>query len=120
MRKAPHKHGAGKEYMNALNKLYSRPRPDTRAIKAAISPADFYQCELPDMPSSNQGGWRDGGLCPFHADNHAGSFRVHLETGAFCCFSCGAKGGDVIAFTMQRDGLSFSDALKRLAEDWGV
>jgi len=120
MKKAPHKDGAGKEYLNALDKLYSKPRPDIQAIKAAISPVEFYQHELPDMPRTQKGGWRDGGLCPFHSDTHSGSFRVHLDTGAFCCFSCGAKGGDLVAFIMQRDGLVFSEALKQLAEDWGV
>ncbi|WP_082054117.1 CHC2 zinc finger domain-containing protein [Methyloterricola oryzae] len=62
----------------------------------------------------------DGGLCPFHADGRAGSFRVHLETGAFCCFACGAKGGDIVAFVQQREGLSFQDALTKLADEWGV
>ena len=120
MKKPRYQGGAGKEYFNALNKLYSKPNPDIHKIKAAISPADFYQYVLPDMPRTNKGGWRDGGLCPFHADSQAGSFRVNLDYGAFCCFSCGAKGADIVAFTMQRDGLTFPEALKQLAEDWGV
>lgn len=121
MNKAPLKNGAGKEYIDAVNKLYSnRSRPDIHSVKAAISPADFYQYELPDMARTNKGGWQDGGLCVFHNDQHTGSFRVNLDTGAFCCFSCGAKGGDIAAFTMQRDGLTFPDALKQLAEDWRV
>lgn len=94
--------------------------PDIDKIKASIRPADFYPHELPDMLRPTKGGWRDGGLCPFHRDNRAGSFRVNLDNGAFCCFSCGAKGGDIIAFTMQRDDLTFPEALKQLAEDWGV
>ncbi|MDP2828111.1 MAG: CHC2 zinc finger domain-containing protein [Sulfuricellaceae bacterium] len=89
-------------------------------VKAYIPPADFYRAELPTMPSPRGGGWRDGGLCVFHADNHAGSFRVNLETGAFCCFSCGAKGSDIIAFIQQRDGLSFPEALQQLADEWGM
>jgi len=93
---------------------------DICTIKSAISPADFYQYELPDMPRTNKGNWRDGGLCPFHNDSKAGSFRVNMDTGGYCCFSCGAKGGDVVAFTMQREGLTFLNALKQLAEDWGV
>ena len=120
MKKAPHSDGAGKEYKNALNSQYSTSRPDIQAIKSAITPADFYQQELPDMPRTQKGGWRDGGLCPFHSDNRAGSFRLNLDAGAYLCFSCGAKGGDIIAFTMQRDGLTFPEALQRLAEDWGV
>ena len=89
-------------------------------VKGYIPPAEFYRTELPTMPPPRGGGWRDGGLCPFHADNRAGSFRVNLETGAFICFSCGAKGADIIAFTQLRDGLSFPEALRKLSEDWGV
>lgn len=89
-------------------------------VKSYIPPTDFYRAELPAMPSPKGGGWRDGGLCPFHADNHAGSFRVNLETGAFKCFSCGAKGSDIIAFTQHRDGLSFPETVRQLADEWGV
>ena len=89
-------------------------------VKGSIPPADFYRAELQTMPPPRGGGWRDGGLCPFHADKTAGSFRVNLETGAFTCFSCGSKGADIIAFTQQRDGLSFPEALRKLSEDWGI
>jgi len=89
-------------------------------VKAYIRPVDFYRRELPEMPPHRGSGWSDGGLCPFHSDKHAGSFRVHLETGAFTCFSCGAKGGDIIAFIQQRDGLSFSEAVLELTDEWGL
>jgi len=89
-------------------------------VKALIPPADFYRAELPAMPPPRGGGWHDGGLCVFHADNHAGSFRVNLETGAFTCFSCGAKGSDIIAFVQLRDGLSFPEALNKIANEWGI
>jgi len=52
-------------------------------VKAYIPPAELYRAELPTMPPPRGGGWRDGGLCPFHADNHAGSFRVNLDSGGF-------------------------------------
>lgn len=89
-------------------------------LKGHIHPADFYRAELPAMPPTRGNGWRDGGLCVFHDDNHAGSFRVNLETGAFVCFACGTKGGDIISFVQQRDCLSFPEALEKLSEDWGV
>jgi len=89
-------------------------------VKAYIPPSDFYQAELPEMPPPRGNGWRDGGLCPFHSDKHAGSFRVNLETGAFLCFSCGSKGGDIIAFIQQRDGLSFPEAVQKLSSEWGL
>ena len=89
-------------------------------VKGSIPPAEFFRAELPAMLPPRGGGWRDGGLCCFHDDKTAGSFRVNLDTGAFCCFSCGAKGADIIAFIQLRDGLSFPDALRKLAEDWGL
>lgn len=91
-----------------------------RNVKAYIHPLDFYRSELPDMPPPRGSGWCDGGLCPFHNDKHTGNFRVNLETGAFVCFSCGSKGGDIIAFIQQRDGLSFREALNKLADEWEV
>ena len=89
-------------------------------IKGRIPTAEFYRAELPLMPSPRGGGWRDGGLCCFHDDKHAGSFRVNLDTGAFTCFACGSKGADIIAFIQLRDGLSFPDALNKLESDWGL
>lgn len=89
-------------------------------VKGSIPPAEFFRAELPAMPPPRGGGWRDGGLCCFHDDQHAGSFRVNLDTGAFVCFACGAKGADIIAFTQLRDGLSFPDALAKLGKDWGL
>lgn len=90
-----------------------------QSVKCGISPANFYRAELPTMLSPRGDGWRDAGLCPFHADQHAGSFRVNLDTGGFKCFACGAKGADIIAFIQLRDGLSFPEALQKLAGEWG-
>jgi DNA primase len=88
-------------------------------IKRTISPLDFYRHELPNAPLKKHG-WIDGGLCVFHADNRPGSFRVNTQSGAFLCFSCGSKGSDIIAFTMALNGLSFRDALHKLAREWGI
>ncbi len=88
-------------------------------IKRLLKPLDFYRHELPDTKFKKQG-WNDGGLCPFHADNSKGSFRINIETGAYKCFSCGAAGGDVVAFTMALYGLEFLEALHKLADDWGI
>ncbi len=90
-------------------------------MKAAIPPAKFYGLEGEGMPTpKRETGWSDGGLCPFHNDRHRGNFRVNLDTGAFTCFACGAKGPDVIAFLRMRDGLTFPDALDALSDAWGV
>lgn len=89
-------------------------------VKAYIPPVEFYQVELPTMTLSRRYGWCDGGLCPFHDDHDPGSFGVNLDTGGFNCFSCRKKGGDIIAFTQLRYGLSFPEALQKIADEWGV
>jgi hypothetical protein len=53
-------------------------------------------------------------VCPFHGGTNKTAFSVNLDNGGFYCFNCGIRGGDIIAFTMQRNGLSFPDACKRL------
>lgn len=58
------------------------------------------------------------GLCPFHNEKSP-SFFVHPERGFFHCFGCGAS-GDVFAFLIRLEGLSFPDAARRLAERVGV
>jgi DNA primase len=90
-------------------------------LKQSIPSAQFYHNELPQMPTGPKTqGWVGGGLCPFHDDHRPGNFRVNLTSGAFKCFSCYAKGGDIISFIMLRDNLEFRDALDYLAYEWGV
>ena len=88
-------------------------------IKRSINPFDFYRYELPNAPLKKHA-WNDGGLCPFHADNSTGSFRVNLSTGGFVCFACGIAGSDIISFIMALYGLQFAEALAKLADDWGL
>ena len=95
-------------------------RLDANTIKDAISPREFYHSELPAMPTPTRVGWVDAGLCPFHQDRRAGSFKVNIDTGAFRCFSCDAKGADILAFVMQRDRLDFRESLEKLAGEWGL
>ena len=58
------------------------------------------------------------GLCPFHNEKTA-SFTVHALRQFYKCFSCGAA-GDVIQFVMEKEGVSFYEALKSLAERYGI
>ena len=52
--------------------------------------------------------------CPFHNEKTA-SFMVSREKQIFHCFGCD-KGGDVISFLQEYEGISFNEALKILAE----
>jgi DNA primase len=58
------------------------------------------------------------GLCPFHNEKSP-SFTVHVVHQFYKCFSCGVS-GDVIKFVMEKEGLSFYEALKSLAERYGI
>jgi DNA primase len=58
------------------------------------------------------------GLCPFHAEKTP-SFQVHPEKGFFHCFGCGA-GGDVFKFLELHEKVAFPDAVRMLAQKYGV
>ncbi|MCB2193249.1 MAG: DNA primase [Deltaproteobacteria bacterium] len=58
------------------------------------------------------------GLCPFHGDTDP-SFIVNRERGTWHCFGCG-EGGNVFTFLMKDEGLSFPEAVKQLAAQYGV
>lgn len=58
------------------------------------------------------------GLCPFHNEKTP-SFTVDSKKQLFHCFGCGA-GGDVVSFIMQKEGLSYPDSLKYLAQKAGI
>jgi DNA primase len=65
----------------------------------------------------NAGGGSLKGLCPFH-DEKSPSFNVRPGRG-YHCFGCG-EGGDVIAFVMKIEGLTFIESVERLADKYGV
>jgi len=58
-----------------------------------------------------RGKWRST-ACTFHGGTS--SMRVNLESGAWVCMSCAAKGGDVLAYEMQTTGAEFVEACKAL------
>ncbi|MBM3284644.1 MAG: DNA primase [Candidatus Aminicenantes bacterium] len=58
------------------------------------------------------------GLCPFHSERDP-SFTVDAEKQLFHCFGCGA-GGDVFSLVMEKENLSFPEALRYLAERFHI
>ena len=58
------------------------------------------------------------GLCPFHGEKTA-SFSVAPDKGIYYCFGC-HKGGGVINFQMEVEGLSYPDAVRALAKRCGM
>jgi len=58
------------------------------------------------------------GLCPFHNEKSP-SFHVYDEDGHYHCFGCNQH-GDAIAFLMRMDGISFPDAVEKLAREAGM
>ncbi len=58
------------------------------------------------------------GLCPFHSEKDP-SFTVDGEKQLFHCFGCGA-GGDVFTLVMEKENLSFPEAVKYLAEKFHI
>ena len=89
----------------------------SRDVKQSINPADFYASRIEDF-KPNRPGWQNV-RCVFHGDNGP-SLAVNAETGGYLCFGCGAKGGDIIAFTMAMDKCSFPEAIKTLQQFSGT
>ncbi len=58
------------------------------------------------------------GLCPFHSEKTP-SFNVNPEKGFFHCFGCGV-GGDVFKFLELHEKVGFQDAVRMLAQKFGV
>jgi len=67
---------------------------------------------------AQRGGREFVGLCPFH-DDHRPSMRVNPERQSFKCWACGT-GGDCYTFVMERDRLTFPEALELLANRVGL
>lgn len=74
------------------------------------NPSEYYLEQA--LKLIGGGEWKSA-ICPFHNDTKP-SLRVRLDTGSFRCMVCGAHGGDVLAFHMQRHGLRFIEAAQAL------
>ena len=64
-----------------------------------------------DVHLVGPGRWKTG-PCHFHGGSD--SLRVNTAGGGWVCMACGVKGGDVLAYHMQRHGLGFVEAAREL------
>jgi len=71
-----------------------------------------------DVVELKRSGSNFKGLCPFHTENTP-SFMVNPEKGIYHCFGC-SEGGDHFEFVMKMDGLTFPEAVEKLAQKAGV
>ncbi len=73
---------------------------------------------IQDYVSLKKTGATYKGLCPFHGEKTP-SFHVNRDKGFFHCFGCGV-GGDVFKFLELHDKVGFQDAVKQLAQRFGI
>lgn len=58
------------------------------------------------------------GLCPFHNEKTP-SFSVSPEKNLYYCFGC-QRGGDIFSFVMEKEKLTFSEAVAYLAKKYNI
>ena len=73
---------------------------------------------IQDYVSLKKTGASYKGLCPFHGEKTP-SFQVNRDKGFFHCFGC-QVGGDVFKFLELHEKIGFADAVKLLAQRFGV
>src|SRR6476660_1564971 len=86
----------------------------TAEVKSKLSVVDV----VGESVTLKKAGTTYKGLCPFHGEKTP-SFVVTPARESWHCFGCG-KGGDIFSFVMDRDGLTFPEALRTLAARAGV
>ncbi len=87
---------------------------DLEVIKSKIDVVDLIGRYIP----LKKAGVNYKGLCPFHGEDTP-SFVVSRDKQIWHCFGC-AKGGDIFKFVMEKEGMTFGEALAMLSEQAGV
>jgi DNA primase len=80
--------------------------------------ADVVAVISEHVPSLKIRGRSFVGLCPFHKEKSP-SFHVNRERGFYHCFGC-KESGSVVDFVMRMEGATFPEAIRSLAERFGV
>ena len=93
------------------------PRFPSSFIDDLKASADIVQV-IQDVVPLKKAGASYKGLCPFHTEKTP-SFHVNRDKGFFHCFGCDT-GGDVVKFVELYDKLSFPEAVRTLAQRFGL
>ncbi|WP_300877864.1 DNA primase, partial [uncultured Bacteroides sp.] len=87
-------------------------------LKQRIKDANEITDVIGQFVSLHKRGINYIGTCPFHPDRHP-SMTVSPSRQTYKCFVCG-KGGDVIQFVQDHEGMSFNEAVTWLANRAGI
>jgi DNA primase len=100
--------------VSGANKERSLSVGATAEVKSKLSVVDV----VGESVTLKKAGTTYKGLCPFHGEKTP-SFVVTPMRETWHCFGCG-RGGDIFSFVMERDSLTFPEALRVLAGEAGV
>ena len=87
------------------------------SVEAVKQGADFVAV-VEERTALRKAGGHLTGRCPFH-EERTPSFSVNPGKGLFYCFGCG-KGGDMITFVRETQGLDFTGAIEWLADRFHI
>ena len=87
------------------------------SIEEAVNAADIVEV-VSAKTQLRRVGSRWVGRCPFH-EERTPSFSVNAERKLYHCFGCG-RGGDLITFVRETEGLNFVPAVELLADRYRV
>jgi DNA primase len=79
---------------------------------------DLVELVREQVPGLKKTGRNFQARCPFHQERTP-SFNVNPEMGVFKCFGCGV-GGDAFKFLMLTEGLTYPEAIRKLAARLGI
>ena len=86
-------------------------------IQSVLDACDMLELVAPYV-TLRKSGSNFMGRCPFHEEK-TGSFSVDPVQKLYYCFGCG-EGGNAFTFVEKQEGLDFTDAVKFLADKYGV
>jgi DNA primase len=89
-----------------------------QSVRDVIAAANIVEVVGLRTSLRKSSGTRYMGRCPFH-EERTPSFSVNADLNLYHCFGCG-KGGDVVTFVRETEGLDFVGAIEWLAERFRV